>query len=101
MQQVRLCIAIGGDDVGEDRRAEQREDDKAPRRPSGFSLISRTPTSRKRERARCSVVRCANLPSTAFARDIISAFLYCFFYLYPLSLCDANDSGYEDRGMRS
>src|SRR5438093_2865305 len=59
---------------------------KAPRRPSGFSLISRTPTSRKRERVRCTVVRRTTPPSTALALEIISAFLprRCP-HLYPLT----------------
>ena len=75
MRQARLCIAIGSDDVGEHRRDEHREDNTSPQEAERLLLISRTPTSRKRERTRCSVVRWASPPSTAFARDIISVFL--------------------------
>src|SRR3989442_4763940 len=52
----------------------------APRRPSGFSLISRTQTARKRERARGTVVCCTALPSTVLALEIISAFLQMRFH---------------------
>src|SRR6266704_3135360 len=52
----------------------------APRRPSGFSLISRTPTSRKRERARGTVVCCTTLPFPVLVLEIISAFLQMRFH---------------------
>ena len=61
---------------------------KAPRRPSGFSRISRIPTSRKRERVRGTAVRCASWPSTALALEIISAFL-------PLLTLTIADAGIE------
>src|SRR4029450_10129630 len=48
---------------------------KAPKMPSGFSLSRRTQSSRNWERVRVLVVGRVNLPSTALALDIITAFL--------------------------
>ncbi len=70
VQQARLRIAIGGEDVGENRRAEQREDDAGPQEAE--RLLADQPHPNLQEagaRTGYLVVRCASWPSTALALD--------------------------------